>query len=71
MMGGDGTVGKCDYHWTGSKDASLRTLLVGGDASSGANAGLGDFHSRAGVSISSASIGFRSVSGFVSFSSDK
>lgn len=67
MMGGDGTVGKCDYHWTGSKDASLRTLLVGGSASYGAHAGLGPFLSAYGVSNSRASVGFRSVSGFVSF----
>ena len=66
MMGGDATQGKCDYHWTGSKDASLRTLLVGGDATSGSYAGLGRCHSYGGVSYSDSDVGFRSVSSFVS-----
>ena len=39
-----------------------RYSVVGGSASSGANAGLGLFHSSDGVSNSNASIGFRSVS---------
>ena len=67
-VGGDTTKYKCDYHWTGSKDTFLRTLFVGGGANDGANAGLGHFASSSGVSISDASIGFRSVSAFVSFS---
>lgn len=71
VMGGDTTKHICDYHWTGSKDKTLRTLLVGGNAGLGATAGLGYFHSNNGVSDAWASIGFRSVSGFLSFSSDK
>ena len=67
IMGSNSTEGKCDYHYTGSKDASLRTLLVGGNARYGTNAGLGAFASGDGVSASDASVGFRSVSGFVSF----
>lgn len=67
-VGGDTTKYKCDYHWTGSKDTSLRTLLVGGSADGGAMAGLGDFSSNLGVSYSSAPFGFRSVSAFMSFS---
>ena len=67
-VGGNTTKYKCDYHWTGSKDTFLRTLFVGGGANDGANAGLGHFASSSGVSISDASIGFRSVSAFVSFS---
>ena len=67
IMGGNSTEGKCDYHYTGSKDASLRTLLVGGSAYYGATAGLGFFYSYSGVSYSYTIIGFRSVSGFVSF----
>ena len=66
MMGGDGTIGKCDYHWTGSKDASLRALLVGGCANNGSGAGLGCFLSFNGVSNSAAYFGFRSVSLFMS-----
>ena len=71
VMGGDTTKYICDYHWTGGKDKTLRTLLVGGRADSGASAGLGCFHSALGVSSAWAAVGFRSVSGFVSFSSDK
>lgn len=66
VMGGNTTQFKCDYHWTGGKDTTLRTLLVGGDASNGADAGLGYFNSYRGVSSSSTYFGFRSVSSFVS-----
>lgn len=71
VMGGDTTKYICDYHWTGGKDRTLRTLLVGGSADGGAYAGLGGFNSCHGVSGAWASFGFRSVSGFLSFSSDK
>ena len=71
VMGGDTTKYICDYHWTGGKDRTLRTLLVGGSARDGAFAGLGYFRSSYGVSGAGADFGFRSVSGFVSFSSDK
>lgn len=71
VMGGSTTQYICDYHWTGGKDKTLRTLLVGGDAANGAAAGLGHFGSGDGVSGAWAHVGFRSVSGFVSFSSDK
>ena len=67
VMGGNTTQYICDYHWTGSKDKTLRTLLVGGDAHNGAHAGLGCFHSVFGVSGAWASVGFRSVSGFLVF----
>lgn len=67
-VGGDTTKYKCDYHQTGSRDNSLRTLLVGGGANTGSSAGLGDFDSNVGVSDSTTRIGFRSVSRFVSFS---
>ena len=71
VMGGDTTKYICDYHWTGGKDRTLRTLFVGGNAFHGANAGLGGFHSYGGVSDAWTAVGFRSVSGFLSFSSDK
>ena len=71
VMGGDTTKYICDYHWTGGKDRTLRTLLVGGRAFDGANAGLSYFDSYAGVSGAWTDVGFRSVSGFLSFSSDK
>lgn len=67
-VGGDTTKYKCDYHWTGSKDTSLRTLVVGGCARNGTRAGLGAFYSCNGVSYSYTDVGFRSVSAFVSFS---
>ena len=67
-VGGNTTKYKCDYHHRGSKDTSLRTLVVCGYANDGARAGLGFFYSSGGVSNSGASIGFRSVSTFVSFS---
>lgn len=71
VIGGDTTKYICDYHWTGGKDKTLRTLVVGGDAGGGATAGLGCFCSLFGVSRPWTYVGFRSVSGFVSFSSDK
>lgn len=67
VMGGNATQYKCDYHWVGSKDKTLRTLLVGGGADNGAVAGLGHFDSLYGVSGSWTTVGFRSVSSFVSF----
>lgn len=71
VMGGDTTKYICDYHWTGGKDKTLRTLIVGGYATTGAGAGLGYFGSPYGVSYAWTIVGFRSVSGFMSFSSDK
>lgn len=70
VMGGNTTQYICDYHYTGNKNNTLRTLLVGGHANYGSTAGLGDFGSNVGVSAAWTSVGFRSVSGFVSFSSD-
>lgn len=66
--GGSTTTYKCDYHWRDSATFRLRTLFVGGCANNGGNAGLGGFSSSSGVWYSNASIGFRSVSSFVSFS---
>ena len=68
VMGGDTTKYICDYHQTGGKDKTLRTLFVGGYASNGTYTGLGFFYSLIGVSYAWADIGFRSVSGFLSFS---
>lgn len=59
LMGGNTTQYKCDYHWTGSKNTTLRTLLLGGYASAGGSAGLGDFDSDYGVGLSGANVGFR------------
>lgn len=50
----------CDHHYIGTNDASLRTLLVGGYASAGGEAGLFCFFSSS-VSYSSSSAGGRSL----------
>ena len=71
VMGGDVTKYICDYHWVGNKDKTLCTLLVGGHASSRAAVGLGYFRSFCNVHNAWTNGGFRSVSDFVSFSSDK
>ena len=68
VMGGNTTTYKCDYHWTGSKNNTLRALLVGSRAYHGTTAGLGYFYSSDGVSDSWSHVGFRSVSSFLSFS---
>ena len=67
VMGGDTTKYICDHHYTGGKDKTLRTLVVGGSATDGAPAGLGYFYSHPAVSDAWTNLGFRSVSGFVSF----
>lgn len=71
VVGGGTTKYICDYHQAGGKNEILRTLIVGGNAINSTNAGLCFFDSDVGVSNAWANIGFRSVSGFVSFSSDK
>ena len=71
VMGADSTKYICDYHWTGGKKKSLNILLVGGRANSSTGAGLGDFNTSNGASFAGTNVGFRSVSGFLSFSSDK
>ena len=66
-VGGDITEYKCDYHQSFFENTSLGTLIVGGFAFEGANAGLSYFCSN-DVSVSIQFVGFRSVSAFVSFS---
>lgn len=61
-IGGDVTEYKCDYHWTGSRNTDLRTLLVGGDADSGGLAGFGLFDYAGGVAFAHSYVGFRTVS---------
>jgi hypothetical protein len=55
----------CDYHYTGGKDTSLRTLLLGGRAADGGIAGLGCFLSSAGVGYAYATVGFRTLNKIV------
>ena len=61
VMDGSTTQYKCDYHWTGDKNTSLRTLLLGGYALRGADAGLGHFTSDNGVGHAYANVGFRCI----------
>ena len=60
-VGGSSTTYMCDYHWCNVSSTSLRTLLVGGRASSGASSGLGFFYSHTGVGYADADVGFRTV----------
>lgn len=60
-VGGGSTTYMCDYSHTGSKDTTLRTLIVGGSADYGTNAGLGYFNSHDGVGLSNATVGFRTL----------
>ena len=62
QVGGGSTTFMCDYHRTGNANTTLRTLLVGGYAHTGAQAGLGSLHSGDSVSYARANVGFRSVS---------
>lgn len=59
-VGGGSTTYMCDYHYTGNKDASLRTLLLGGHAYGGFS-GPGCFYSDHGVGLSSTLVGFRTL----------
>lgn len=61
VMGGNTTQYKCDYNWAGANKTALSTLLLGGRADSGTDAGLGYFHSGPVVAYSYADVGFRSV----------
>ena len=52
---------KCDYHWCNVDSVEKRTLLVGGRAAYGGQAGLGAFDSFNGVGYADATVGFRSL----------
>lgn len=60
-VGGSTTTYMCDYHWCNSGNTALRTLLVGGRASDGADSGLGSFNSYEGVGSAYAHVGFRTI----------
>ena len=59
LNGGNTTQYKCDYYWINSATV-LKTLVLGGNAYNGGNAGLGGFDSTYGVGYATAHIGFRS-----------
>lgn len=60
-IGGSESTYKCDYHWSNASSTDSRTLLVGGGANDGSQAGLGFFDSHAGVGTVGANVGFRTV----------
>ena len=61
VVGGSATTYMCDYHWCNTASTSLRTLLVGGSAAIGGNAGLGSFNSGHGVGYVYSDVGFRTL----------
>ena len=61
VVGGSATTYMCDYHWCNAASTSLRTLLVGGSAVYGGNAGLGNFHSYHGVGNVGSHVGLRTL----------
>ena len=61
VVGGSATTYMCDYHWCNAASTSLRTLIVGGSASNGGDAGLGNFDSTYGVGYVYSSVGFRTL----------
>lgn len=60
-VGGSNTTYMCDYHYCNVSSTALRTLLVGGGAHDGGNAGLGCFNSANGVGAAIAHVGFRTL----------
>ncbi len=52
---------KCDYHWCNADLVEKRTLVVGGGALNGGQAGLGCFASDNGVGYAATDVGFRSL----------
>lgn len=71
VMGGNATQYICDQHLVGSSRFEYQVLTVGGNSMSLEKAGLGYFRSSLGRSKFYPTIGFRTVSDFVSFPSDK
>lgn len=60
-VGGSATTYMCDYHYCNASSTALRTLLVGGRANTGGNAGLGCFNSSCGVGFANTHVGFRTL----------
>lgn len=61
VVGGSATTYMCDYHYCNASSTALRTLLVGGGAYNGGDAGLGYFNSNYGVGNAYADVGFRTL----------
>lgn len=60
-VGGSESTYMCDYHWCGAGYTELRTLLVGGRADHGSQAGVGCFSSSTTVSFVNVYVGFRTL----------
>lgn len=61
VIGGSNTTYKCDNHWPGTKNTTLRTLQIGGSAMDSSSAGFGYFKSNNSVSSTNTPTGFRTV----------
>lgn len=61
VVGGSATTYMCDYHYCNASSTALRTLIVGGRAHYGSDAGLGCFNSSYGVGYATANVGFRTL----------
>ena len=61
VVGGSATTYMCDYHYCSASSTALRTLIVGGRANTGGDAGLGSFSSSNGVGLAHATVGFRTL----------
>ena len=61
VVGGSATTYMCDYHYCNASSTALRTLIVGGCAYDGGNAGLGFFNSHDGVGLADANVSFRTL----------
>lgn len=61
VVGGSATTYMCDYHYCNASSTALRTLIVGGSAINGSNAGLGCFNSTYGVGNAGTAVGFRTL----------
>lgn len=61
VVGGSATTYMCDYHYCNASSTALRTLVLGGRADYGGNAGLGCFHSDTGVGYAGTHVGFRTL----------
>jgi hypothetical protein len=61
VVGGSATTYMCDYHYGNASSTALRTLIVGGNAGNGGDAGLGYFYSNSGVGAANAIVGFRTL----------
>lgn len=61
VVGGSATTYMCDYHYCNDSSTALRTLLVGGRAGVGGDAGFGYFNSNNGVGDAATAVGFRTL----------